>query len=314
MSQPSYRIGTLARLTGVSTHALRIWERRYSALTPSRTPKGARLYSAADLERVGLLKQLTDAEHAIGTIAQLSLKQLRELAQRSSSLGSAPVNGGGARDLAAELVDAATALDVERARAMLRQASARYSPRDMLLSLVLPVLQEVGRRWQDRQLCVASEHAVTALLRTHMGQLLSLAPATGAAIVCATPAGELHELGALFVAVLISVHGRRPVYLGPNLPADQIAEAAQLSGASAVALSVVSLEARRAEAELSAVARALPRTVELVLGGGGLSRLESLPKRAIVLRNLVELERWLESKASQAPKRPASRARRRTGL
>ena len=75
----SYRIGDVARFVGVSTHALRAWERRYGTVEPHRTPGGSRLYDAQQIERLKTLKQLTDFGHSIGEVARLSLEDLKRL-------------------------------------------------------------------------------------------------------------------------------------------------------------------------------------------------------------------------------------------
>ena len=54
-------IRTVSILTGVNAVTIRAWERRYGLITPQRTPKGHRLYTHQDVERirqiVALLKQ-----------------------------------------------------------------------------------------------------------------------------------------------------------------------------------------------------------------------------------------------------------------
>jgi DNA-binding transcriptional MerR regulator len=74
----TYRIGAVSRLTGIPADTLRVWERRYEVVTPTRTPSGTRLYSAPDVARLGLIKQLVDRGDAISSVAPLSLEQLRE--------------------------------------------------------------------------------------------------------------------------------------------------------------------------------------------------------------------------------------------
>ena len=74
-----YRIGDVARFVGVSTHALRAWERRYGTVQPQRTPGGSRLYDAAEIDRLKTLKNLTDYGHSIGEVAQLPLAELKRL-------------------------------------------------------------------------------------------------------------------------------------------------------------------------------------------------------------------------------------------
>lgn len=82
-----YRIGAVARLTGVSPDTLRVWERRYQVITPQRSPSGTRLYSQQDVTRLQLIKQLVDAGQAISTVAALSLEQLLGRVQQ---LGTTP--------------------------------------------------------------------------------------------------------------------------------------------------------------------------------------------------------------------------------
>ena len=77
-SSTRYRIGAVARLTGISLDALRIWERRYAAVSPQRSPRGGRLYSAGDMERLRLMKQLVDAGDAIGKVVGLDTKTLED--------------------------------------------------------------------------------------------------------------------------------------------------------------------------------------------------------------------------------------------
>ena len=72
----AYRIGAVARLTGISPDTLRIWERRYEIVEPERTPKGGRLYSQQDVTRLTMIKTLVDQGHAISTVANLSVEEL----------------------------------------------------------------------------------------------------------------------------------------------------------------------------------------------------------------------------------------------
>lgn len=75
--ESSYRIGAVSRLTGISVDTLRIWERRYRVVKPQRSEGGSRLYGEADIDRLVLIKRLVDAGHAIGTVAGLTLEQLK---------------------------------------------------------------------------------------------------------------------------------------------------------------------------------------------------------------------------------------------
>jgi len=82
-----YRIGSVSDLTGIPPHTLRAWERRYEAAIPVRTDAGFRLYSEDDVGRLSLIKRLSDLGHAIGSIANLGLKELQERLARAEERG-----------------------------------------------------------------------------------------------------------------------------------------------------------------------------------------------------------------------------------
>lgn len=73
-----FEISAVARLTGISSHVLRVWERRYGVVEPGRSDSKRRRYTRDDIQRLSLLKTLVDNGHAIGSIAKLSTTQLEE--------------------------------------------------------------------------------------------------------------------------------------------------------------------------------------------------------------------------------------------
>jgi len=73
-----FEISAVARLTGISSHVLRVWERRYGVVEPRRSDSKRRRYLREDIQRLSLLKTLVDNGHAIGSIAKLATPQLEE--------------------------------------------------------------------------------------------------------------------------------------------------------------------------------------------------------------------------------------------
>src|SRR4051794_621210 len=80
MKDAQYPIQLVAQLTGLSAHVIRIWEQRYRAVEPHRTPGNRRLYSQHDIERLNLLRDVANAGHSIGQVASLPTDKLRKLA------------------------------------------------------------------------------------------------------------------------------------------------------------------------------------------------------------------------------------------
>ena len=288
---PLYRIGAVAHETGIATETLRIWERRYRVVVPSRTAAGGRLYSDGDLDRLRIIKDLVDHGHAISQVAHLNHQQLLTMQARLEMAGAAP----SLDDLRGRFLDAASRLDAHTAQQILGRATLLLEPRVLVLDLIAPLLRELGERWAAGHAGVCHEHMASAIVRTVLGGLLVTQSGDGARprIIAATPKGELHELGALLSAVLAGAAGWDVLYLGPNLPAEEIAEAAVASGARVVAISLVASGRRETEVDLRALVQALAPAVTLIAGGSGAAASAALGKRAILFADLSATDGWL---------------------
>lgn len=240
-----------AQYTGLSQHTIRAWERRYGALQPDRTPTNRRLYSAEDLEKLRLLRRAVEAGHSIGQIAHLSQDSLRNVLDLTGSEtgpndGSPPERGAihpetQSASFLDECLHAVERLDTELLHRSLARATSLLGATTAIEHVIAPLLKRIGEDWRSGQIRPAHEHMATALVRTFLGKTLSafrpeeLAPF----LIVTTPVGQIHELGALIVAVTAASEGWQVLYLGPNLPAEEIAGAVLRSRARAVALSIV---------------------------------------------------------------------------
>src|SRR5918992_6378453 len=78
-------IGVVSERTGLSPDLLRVWERRYRAVEPSRATDGQRLYSDSDVERLRLLRLATLAGRSIRQVAQLATEELTQLVREDEA-------------------------------------------------------------------------------------------------------------------------------------------------------------------------------------------------------------------------------------
>lgn len=302
---PQFRIGTVARMTGLTVWQIRIWEKRYRTVEPSRSLGGDRLYSEHDVQRLSLLKQLNDLGHAIGSMAQLPHAQLEQMlrvreerhaaargpAQRASKRGRSGQSSARITDVTGPFLAAISRFDIVDAESVLAEAAGALEPTEFVCQVLLPMLHRIGHLWAEGQFSVAHEHAATAVLRTQLGALTRtfFVEENAPVAVCTTPATELHEFGALSAALYAASRGWRVVYLGPNLPAEEVCQAVKIAGARLVLVSVVRAS-DTAAAELLRLSRDLPSTVTLVVGGAGASDLTGMPasvRRAQILADLA---------------------------
>jgi len=145
----AYRSGVAARLAGLSAETLRVWERRYGLSDAERSTSGQRLYSAEQVRRLALLKQLVDQGHAIGILAKLPIEQLQELTrpraadeQRAGPLRVAVIGEGLMRRIAAAGQEG-NELALQCSCPRLEQAASL--PRDADVELLLVELSELDK-------------------------------------------------------------------------------------------------------------------------------------------------------------------------
>lgn len=269
---PLYRIQAVAHATGVSEHALRVWERRYGELASQRSPAGYRLYTDEDVARVRLIKELLERGHAIGEIAALPARDLERLRDRAVGSPVASLPEPIAEVAIKRFLDAIEALDPEEAQRVTAAAAVAFPAYELASKVVAPILKELGDRWQAGRFSVAQEHAASAVIRGVLGDLLRTARASDSApsVVATTPQGELHEFGAMLAGIAASSVGARVLYLGPNTPPDELASAVRGARAKAAIVSIVAMDPRAAHDALTAIRRSLPKSVAVWAGGGGL--------------------------------------------
>jgi DNA-binding transcriptional MerR regulator/methylmalonyl-CoA mutase cobalamin-binding subunit len=281
-----YPIRAVAQMTGISLDTLRAWERRYEAVTPVRSERG-RLYTEADINRLRQLGALVDRGHAIGTVARLDDVQLTRLVESSEALspGKSEVAAAARLD---EITAALDDYDLGVIELAVNRYAAALAPRDLIFAVILPLLNEVGQRWQGGTLRPAQEHLVSAIVRSVLGGLLRVLTRTEAMprVVFAAPSGERHELGLLCAAVLAAAEGFGVVYLGPDLPAADIWHAATRAEARIVIVSLTT-PGVVARTELRALARR-PAGVSLWVGGPAAS--EALPSLGVGTRHIASMK------------------------
>ena len=261
--QGSLSVKVVSRLSGVSAHTLRAWERRYGVVEPRRSPSGRRIYSMADVEKLSLLHKLTLLGHSIGNLAPLDLKELssldgrseRQLAGAKEILAKVSEPAPPRGQTGVQILDAVRAHDFDEVDRRILQARLAVPVRSFVLEVAAPLLHEVGELVAKGKLGVSHEHALSAILRNHLGELLAQsrhaasllrgADSPRADLLFSTPSGDLHEFGILLAAILAGARGLRTHYLGPNTPPQDLAQAAHGTGARIVVLGCVEADSQR---------------------------------------------------------------------
>ncbi len=262
-------ISIAARRSGLSPHTIRVWERRHGVLATGRCAKGRRYYSEADIEHLRLLRELTEKGHRIGNISKHTTEKLREvLTKEQSDCTAAPCEC--VEEVLQACHNAIRAHDAEALRGLLEGARRDVGHRAALRMLVGPLVQSVGELWRLGTMREAEEHLHAMVVRDFLtAPIPGHQTAPGAPeLVAATPAGTVHEIGILLAAATARDLGWRVTYLGPSLPATEIARVANSRKVRAIALSVVHpVGCKEVRAEIESLRANVAPEATVIVGG-----------------------------------------------
>ena len=264
----TYRIHRFSKLTGLSTHLIRAWERRYGLVTPVRGANRYRLYSDEDVRLFRYLKSQVDQGTSIGELAEIGREKLLEQVHRD--FVTAPVEPPPSEGLIADLIQALHEHDRVGFERKLNGALAVIPFEEALHRFLLPLQGVIGQLWHDGKLGIAQEHYASNQIKqkiySSMNQLRMVDE--GPRVVVACPSEEWHEISALTVGYLCAARGCRVHYLGANLPIQELAKYCEETRPTYVLLSMT---IDRSLKELNDIIRELVMQVSPIapIGVGG---------------------------------------------
>lgn len=257
-------IRTICALTGVNAMTLRAWERRHGLIRPMRTPKGHRLYTHQDVERIRRVQALVQRG--------LPISRVRDLLDAKPETAGDPRPDGPWRDYHERMAAAISRFDERELDQIYDEALSIHPIERITRNMILPLLVHLGERWQDLAGAIAEEHFFAMYLRSKLGARLQhrMRYATGARLVAACAPGEQHEIGLLLFALEAHQAGLQTVLLGADTPLEDVAIAQRHSGADAV---VISSSIEPAAGFLERALPALVRQVDVPVFVGGVTAL-----------------------------------------
>lgn len=308
LAATGHPIQVVTRRTGLSADVIRAWEKRYGLVAPLRTATGRRLYSDADVERLRLLARATLGGRPIGQVAALSSEALAALVEDGAAAAHRERRHGDgngappstAPDHAGACLAAIERFDGAALDAVLRRAIVALSAAAFLDTLVVPLTERVAERVRVGTLPASHGHLTHAVLRRVLDHVVAVAaaPLDSPDLVVTTPSGQSQELGALIAAAAAAGEGWRVTYVGPGLPAEDVAETVAHAGAAAVTLSLGAAPSDRAiPRELRRLRALLPPDVAILVEGPATAAHQAVLReiRATVLRDLPDLRAALHA-------------------
>ena len=240
-------IGELARLTGITTHTLRVWEKRYGTPKAHRLPSGHRRYPKEDVPRLRTIAKALDSGYraskvVTGTLEQLhSLIGLQPFIESTSNLNSPREAELLAKEsLIEKWIKYVHDYDDDHLLNAFHLEWGSCGSLNFVLHYAVPFLNRIGIGWEENELSVAHEHFATECMVGFISEKWRQMNVrkNGTRVVVATLPGESYNLGALMCAVVTTVTNSKVIYLGNDTPIDEIIGVSKQHNPSLIALSV----------------------------------------------------------------------------
>lgn len=299
------------RQTGLSADRLRIWEKRYGAVKPARSPSGRRVYREADVHRLKLLAALVRQGHLIGKVAHLSDAELFELTGEVAAPGAERVD-----DLK-EFMAGLDRFDLPRMRVILGRLRYSTSPQDFVFRIVPEIMFQVSKKYAEGRVSIAQEHATSEILNGHLKRIYEdlqwhdgVRASEGAFLFC-TRDGDPHDFGLMMAAIACRAFGLKTEYVGRSLPVEALSQAVAKLQPRAIVLGLSTIAASEEriapQAYLDAIDAALPAGIEIWAGGSALPQVRKPRSRRPVFffENVDELESKIRVLAPSAARESA---------
>ena len=215
----SFTIKDLENLSGIKAHTIRIWEQRYQFLKPSRSDTNIRHYSNEELKKllnIALLNKYGFKISHIDKMGEIEVKEKILTLTNTQAQQERILN---------ELIQSMIDLDVDKLEDILDNHISVRGIERTITQIIFPFMERIGVLWLTNHINPAQEHLVTNIIRQKLlvgieGVVTSLK--INKTVLLFLPEGEFHELGMLFMYYLLKSRGVSVIYLGANVPVNDV--------------------------------------------------------------------------------------------
>ena len=222
----NYSMAQVEALTGIKAHTLRIWERRFSFLNPSRTETNIRFYSDEQLIQLVNFGILLRNGHKISRVEKMSQDKIHDLVNQILALPDQDIDQKNIEDIQS-LTLAMLAMDEIKFDEIFRVHVIRKGLLGAVRDLIYPFLHHIGILWNTQKSMPAQEHFISCLIRKKIISAIDAIPhppVYAKKIVFFLLEDEHHELGILLASFIAAERGFKVYYLGQNVPGENIKE------------------------------------------------------------------------------------------
>ena len=293
-------IGAVARETGISIEALRMWERRYGYPRSIRLPSGHRRYPPSEVQRLRTVARALESGYRAGEVAGATMEELHDMlsairnvdAPGAESIIHRPDSDAATR----RWLDASRALDDEILTNEFYRDWAELGPLRFLRERVVQFLEALGNAWVAGEVSVAQEHFASERLTDFLAGMWRRMNerVTGKPYLLATLPGDFHRLGLHMVAVTLAAAEVKIVYIGPQTPPRELVTTCERVRPAALCLSISgTMDPRFVARTVEDLRSKVTNEIPIVVGGKG----APMPHPGVLrITDFEEFYDWIRSR------------------
>jgi MerR family transcriptional regulator, light-induced transcriptional regulator len=280
----AFTIRDLENLSGIKAHTIRIWEKRYDFLKPGRSQTNIRYYGSEELKTLLNYALLNKHGYKISAIADMSPALIAEKILTLTSFEAKHER------MINALLNAMVEMEAISFEKVIDDYIIELGIEDTVNHLLFPFLQKIGILWMTSHIRVAQEHLVSNIIRQKLIkgiEDINTGSRNENTVVLFLPDGEYHELGLLYVYYLLKIKGTNIIYLGADVPVEELEYVCKIKRPRYLYTHLTSLPSRfNFDKYLSSITGRIGGTMLLISGNithnykkkipGGISFLKSL--------------------------------------
>ena len=216
----NFSIRDLENISGIKAHTIRIWEKRYNLLSPERSKTNIRYYSHQNLQKLLNIVLLNNNNYKISKISKMS-DELINITARELALNTT-INDDAINSLKLSMFK----FDKVSFNTTYNKLLDKKNFREIFNEVFIPFLEHLGLLWQTETILPVHEHFISNLItqkiQINTDELKYTKISSDNVFILFLPANEIHELGLLYLNYELVLRGHRTIYLGQNLPLNNL--------------------------------------------------------------------------------------------
>jgi len=272
----NYPIRVVSKITGLTPDQIRKWEERYSILNINRSSRGSRRFTDKDLELLQLMLQAKKIGYSLQEIGELNVTGLREIVNNFQSEDKVQYPeleqlNNLTRPFFDTCISSIKDYNITKLEKAIYDVALEIGAVFVIHKFMIPFIKHVGRLWKNKKITKSQERFANAVIRNYLENYRSSFKSFNSenpVALIATPKGQKAELGCLVNSCLSASTGWNNIYLGANIDSNDIVEAATLSNASCLILSILyPLDDNSLPVELKNIRKGLGDNAVILING-----------------------------------------------